>query len=65
MSNALAWFHLCYFFLSVHLYLFVHKGYGLTETSPLTHATPFGSTKLAAIGVPVPNQVAKVVIFWY
>ena len=39
------------------------QGYGLTETSPVTHATRAGGDRisLASIGPPVPNTEAKVV----
>jgi long-chain acyl-CoA synthetase len=38
------------------------EGYGLTEASPATHASPFGSTgKEGSIGVPLPNTEAKIV----
>jgi acyl-CoA synthetase (AMP-forming)/AMP-acid ligase II len=41
----------------------VVQGYGLTETSPVTHATRIGAIpiKTAGIGPPVPNTEAKVV----
>ena len=41
----------------------VAQGYGLTETSPVTHAARAGSARLKAsgIGPPVPNTEAKVV----
>jgi acyl-CoA synthetase (AMP-forming)/AMP-acid ligase II len=41
----------------------VIQGYGLTETSPVTHATRLQDPrrKLAGIGPPVPNTEAKVV----
>lgn len=41
----------------------VVQGYGLTETSPVTHATrlPEAGRKPAGIGPPVPNTEAKVV----
>src|SRR4030095_56342 len=41
----------------------VAQGYGLTETSPVTHAARAGSARLQAPGVgpPVPNTEAKVV----
>jgi acyl-CoA synthetase (AMP-forming)/AMP-acid ligase II len=41
----------------------VLQGYGLTETSPVTHAARFRSArpKLAGIGAPIPNTEAKVV----
>ena len=38
------------------------EGYGLTETSPVTHANPLNSRrKIGSIGVPVPNTDEKVV----
>jgi len=38
------------------------EGYGLTETSPVTHNNPFGAkTKPGTIGVPVSNTDAKLV----
>ena len=38
------------------------EGYGLTETSPVTHANPLnGRRKIGSIGVPVPNTDVKVV----
>jgi long-chain acyl-CoA synthetase len=38
------------------------EGYGLTETSPVTHTNPFGAkTKPGTIGLPVPNTDAKLV----
>ncbi|MBI4963193.1 MAG: long-chain fatty acid--CoA ligase [Desulfomonile tiedjei] len=38
------------------------EGYGLTETSPVTHTNPFGAkTKLGTIGLPMPNTDAKLV----
>jgi acyl-CoA synthetase (AMP-forming)/AMP-acid ligase II len=40
----------------------VVQGYGLTETSPVTHATRSNADqKLAGIGPPIPNTEAKVV----
>ena len=41
----------------------IRQGYGLTETSPATHVTPliFGRSKPGSIGVPVLNQLVKVV----
>jgi acyl-CoA synthetase (AMP-forming)/AMP-acid ligase II len=41
----------------------VFQGYGLTETSPVTHAARVSSAraKLAGIGQPIPNTEAKVV----
>ncbi len=38
------------------------EGYGLTETSPITHVNPYGSkTKLGTIGLPICNTDAKLV----
>jgi long-chain acyl-CoA synthetase len=38
------------------------EGYGLTETSPVTHANPLnGTRKIGSIGVPFPNTDVKVV----
>jgi len=38
------------------------EGYGLTETSPVTHINPYGGkTKLGTIGLPIPNTDAKIV----
>ncbi len=36
------------------------EGYGLSESSPLTHTTPHDTSRIDSIGVPVPNIVAKV-----
>ena len=38
------------------------EGFGLTETSPVTHTNPLkGTRKIGSIGVPVPGTDAKVV----
>lgn len=38
------------------------EGYGLTESSPVTHANPLiGRRKIGSIGIPVPSTEAKVV----
>jgi len=37
------------------------EGYGLTETSPLTHANPIGRSRAGSIGVPLPDTDARVV----
>ena len=41
----------------------IRQGYGLTETSPATHVTPliFGMSRPGSIGVPILNQLVKVV----
>jgi acyl-CoA synthetase (AMP-forming)/AMP-acid ligase II len=40
----------------------VLQGYGLTETSPVTHGTRIGDAhKVAGVGPPVPNTEARVV----
>ena len=37
------------------------EGYGLSETSPVTHANPvFGNNKIGTIGVPWPDTEAKI-----
>jgi len=37
------------------------EGYGLTETSPLTHANPIHRPKPGSIGIPLPDTDARVV----
>ena len=37
------------------------EGYGLTETSPLTHANPVGRAKAGSIGIPLSDTDARVV----
>ncbi len=37
------------------------EGYGLTETSPLTHANPPQRAKPGSIGIPLPDTDAKIV----
>lgn len=37
------------------------EGYGLTETSPLTHANPVGRVKPGSIGIPLPDTDARIV----
>ena len=38
------------------------EGYGLTETSPVTHSNPcFGVRKLGSIGVPLPDTDSRIV----
>ena len=37
------------------------EGYGLTETSPLTHANPVYRAKGGSIGVPLPDTEARIV----
>ena len=37
------------------------EGYGLTETSPLTHANPIERAKAGSIGMPLPDTDARVV----
>ncbi len=40
----------------------ISEGFGLTETSPLTHCNPFyGMRKKGSIGVPVPDTDARIV----
>lgn len=37
------------------------EGYGLTETSPVTHLNPIGKRKVGSIGVPAPSTDVRVV----
>ena len=37
------------------------EGYGLTETSPLTHANPISRARPGSIGVPLPDTDARIV----
>jgi long-chain acyl-CoA synthetase len=38
------------------------EGYGLTESSPVSHINPFGGkTKVGTIGLPIPDTYAKLV----
>ena len=37
------------------------EGYGLTETSPLTHANPIAAARAGSIGMPLPDTDAKIV----
>ncbi len=37
------------------------EGYGLTETSPSTHANPIKGGKAGSIGLPLPGTLAKIV----
>ncbi len=38
------------------------EGYGLTESSPVTHVNPFqGTRKVGSIGLPIPDTDAKIV----
>ena len=39
----------------------VVQGYGLTETSPVTHSTPHGQGKAGSIGVPLPQTEVRIV----
>ncbi len=40
----------------------VVEGYGLTETSPITHANPiYGKRKEGSIGLPIPDTEARIV----
>lgn len=38
------------------------EGYGLTESSPVTHCNPFhGENKTGSIGLPLPGTMVEVV----
>jgi long-chain acyl-CoA synthetase len=37
------------------------EGYGLTETSPLTHANPIARARAGSIGIPLPDTDARIV----
>lgn len=37
------------------------EGYGLTETTALTHANPVGRAKAGSIGIPLPDTDARIV----
>ena len=37
------------------------EGYGLTESSPVTHINPLSRTKPGTIGLPLPNTEARIV----
>jgi long-chain acyl-CoA synthetase len=37
------------------------EGYGLTETSPLTHANPLHKPKAGSIGIPLPDTDCKII----
>jgi long-chain acyl-CoA synthetase len=40
----------------------ISEGYGLTETSPVTHCNPlYGTRKVGSIGVPLPDTEVRVV----
>jgi len=39
----------------------IREGYGLTETSPVTHVNPiYGKYKVGSIGLPIPNTLAAI-----
>ena len=37
------------------------QGYGLSETSPITHVTPFDKVKANSFGIPIPNTHAALI----
>lgn len=38
----------------------VRQAYGMTELSPLSHASPIHAVKYGTVGVPIPNTQVKV-----
>jgi len=39
----------------------VSQGYGLSETSPVTHTNPLSQIKLESVGPPIPDTLQKIV----
>ena len=41
----------------------IMEGFGMTETSPVTHVNPFagGARKVGSIGIPIPDTLARIV----
>jgi len=39
----------------------VTQGYGLSETSPVTHTNPLSQIKIESVGVPIPDTLQKIV----
>lgn len=39
----------------------ISEGFGLTETSPVTHSNPLKARKVGSIGVPLPGTEARIV----
>jgi long-chain acyl-CoA synthetase len=40
----------------------IMEGFGMTETSPVTHVNPFtGVRKVGSIGIPIPDTLARIV----
>jgi len=44
----------------VRLGIYMHQGYGLTETSPVTHVNPPWMTNNATVGLPLPGVECKI-----
>jgi long-chain acyl-CoA synthetase len=38
----------------------IYEGYGLTETTAVTHTNPFGRNKAGTLGTPIPNTHAAI-----
>jgi long-chain acyl-CoA synthetase len=39
----------------------IMEGYGMTETSSVSHANPMGRAKRGSFGLPIPNMIAAIV----
>jgi long-chain acyl-CoA synthetase len=37
----------------------INEGYGMTETSGVSHVNPLGRTKAGSFGVPLPNVTGR------
>jgi len=37
------------------------EGYGMTETTALSHMSPYNRPKVGSLGIPIPNVIAAIV----